>query len=81
MLAKVNTYPGVSGCLLTPSKLLIIKYTWNNVILYLGAPTSTTSTKQESNILPRPFDDDQSESSELSSEEENPRERIGFDFS
>ena len=55
------------------------KHSLNDVVLYLGVPTSRP--KQENKILPRPFDDDQDDSSELSSDEEDTRERIGLDFS
>lgn len=46
--------------------------------LFLGVPISTTSTKEQNKVEPRPFDDDQSDSSELSSEDD--REQIGLDF-
>ena len=49
------------------------------MVLYVGVPTITT--KEDNKLVPRPFDDNQSDSSSLSSDEEDTRERIGLDFS
>lgn len=49
------------------------------MILFIGVPTVTP--KEDNKVVPRPFDDNQSDSSSLSSDEDDCRERIGFDFS
>lgn len=49
------------------------------VILFVGAPT--IATKEENKLAPRPYDDSSSDSSSLSSEEDDTRERVGLDFS